>query len=264
MFTSIIENQNKSNIVWINYDLYADKLFNSGNKNIWQNATTFISVFKQAQTLLKSDLISIDTIPFYEQWLNENNSLIESLRKLNDRKLIRQFFSLEEPKKRITEVLKGIEHLYGNQLPIGIVIPSANAFVNIAKDIFDIEIEINARLLNSFTMYIADFLRSFSTNNITFVVIDEVEENDENYKSVINISEHYNWIVGFLNRKIMKISFPKINVEFNIADDLLKIEEKLSLENKKKGTWYVHISPNIEPEIVLDKIKLLKGELKYE
>lgn len=257
MFSSIFNGQKKSNIVWINYSLYANRLFNSGKDNIWENTATFISVYKQAQTLLQSDMISIDTIPFYKQWIKTNENIQENFKELNPRNLIKHFFNLEEPKQRIVEVLKGIEHSYGNKIPIGLVIPSAKVFSEIVNNIFNIKLELNERIVNSFTMYTADFLRTFSENNITFIIINDIKENDKSYASVLNVSEHYDWEVGFLNKDTNSIYFSNKNVVFKMIDDLLSLEE-VQLENNSRQ-WYVNISPNIEPEVVLDKIKLLKG-----
>src|SRR4051794_34346992 len=96
--------------IWLDSIDYANRLFNQGNQNIWSNPVTFLSVFGQGQSLLRSDVISLPLLPFYTHWLTEYPEELDALKGKKMKIIFKKILSLNPPKQIVQEVLTGICH----------------------------------------------------------------------------------------------------------------------------------------------------------
>lgn len=255
---------------------------------MWSNEDTYISIFSQGQSLIKSDVLSISIHNFYRTWLSNNMDLLQDYAEKKTTFILKKILATDEPKGVIKKVLSGIENLYNGSKPVALVVPSPQMWLtwlysNIRPDevpsLGENEIEATA-------MYLAEYLREYSSNGLSTIVLEEDDRSSVAssemlalYKPVINIARHYQWSTGLL---INRTSHNEVKKNDDIDFFLMKGSDlsELSLllkENDRIGGglnalfWsgqqidtgsitlvYGEIPENADPETVLAQLKIIR------
>lgn len=267
---------------------YANLLFNNGNKDIYLKPATFISVFTQGEGLLKPDLLSIHVNPFYDVFLNENKELVDSWKGRKPSLTFKKALALEEPKLIISEIVTALKSLYSKQLLI--TIDSPQKWFHQIQEVINPEKAESLSLddLEKASMYIAEFLRSFSTLGVNAIVLREEKKSDfsndevlSSYQPILNVANHYKWPLGIqFDQGILEPSDISDKVNFYLFQsidlaEISRLQDKglsvggglnngfwsgyLEETYTRKGLLFGKIPPDAEPEIVLEQLNALQA-----
>lgn len=192
--------------IWLDYLDYANRLFAAGRDDLLHNPSTYISVISQGQGLLKSDVIFIHMNDFYRSFIQSHSTVAESWVGKKPTFAIKKTLALEEPKQIVTEVLKGLQSLFYGSKPIVITIDSPKAWIQWLHQMVlpNEQLHFNADELEGVSVYLAEFLRNFSTFGVSAIVINEGKESYLDHmqllsccQPILNIAKHYQWLVGY-------------------------------------------------------------------
>ncbi|MEH7483166.1 hypothetical protein V7157_19290, partial [Neobacillus drentensis] len=173
--------------------------------------------------------------------------------------------------------------LYGDQYPIVLMVPSPQKWMIWLKEQLNLESKLTSDEIDAATMYVADFLRSFSTLGISGITLMEqtnfsieLTECLGIYESIFNVAEHYHWALGFhveeFQQELIKLQekaefvlfersqegiHPNGNAFGGFGPDFWSgYKEKLPIP--KIGLVYGSIPEDANPEIVLDTLTSLR------
>ncbi|WP_240377142.1 hypothetical protein [Bacillus piscicola] len=191
--------------VWINFIPYAERLFSAGRDDLWNNSDTFISVYSQGQGLIRSDVLSIPAGDVYMDLIQREEELFQPWMGKKPTFSLKKLLALEEPRGFLTDVLTALQNLYRGDLPVVLVVPSPQTILQILHEKVrpDQEVTIQEHDIEAASMYLAEYLRKFSTLGLSAIVIKEEEpaygklsETLSLYEPILNIAQHYQWSVG--------------------------------------------------------------------
>lgn len=281
---------NSNGTIFLDFFDYANVLFNNGKEDIYLNPETFISVYSQAERLLSPDILDIYASPFYRSFLDQESEMIESWKGRRTSLALKKTFGLDKPKTVLSEIINAMKSLYPNH-PLVLTIDSPQKWLQQTHKLVNPEQEENLSLdeLERGAMYIAEFLRSFSTLGVNGVVLREFDESTlaheevlSSYQPIINVINHYKWPLGILFEKgIIQSSDISNKVDFYLfqSTDFSEVstfwEENLLVggglntdfwmgnqkvdRNLRKGLYFGKIPPKAEPETVLTQLKALRS-----
>lgn len=275
--------------IWLNMLQYANKIFANGSKDLWLSPTNFISVYSQGQELLKSDVLSIPVLDVYENYIQDRQTLIDEWQQEDIGSVIESLFSLEEPKQFIVDVLQGLQNLYTEVYPLVVEVPSPQRWLNWLNERLNMKglAPLNEDDIEFTSMFLADYLRDFSTLNIAAVLIVERDVSiDLNnslslYQPILNVVKHFQWSVGIdPGNEVVNVNELNDQIKFMLLgnhsiSDLHKhwqngdkvggglnksfwLEKEHDKEVFVSGVVYGEIPPNAYPEQVLHKLKMLR------
>lgn len=277
--------------VWLDFIRYAKRLFSGGRNDIWQNPNTFLSVFSQGQGLLRSDVLSIPVGEVYLKLLERESGLVEEWSGKRPTFVLKKLLALDEPRKFITEVLDGLQNLYRGVHPIVLTLPSPQKWLQWLHKVVrpGQEISINNDDVEAAAMYLAEYVRAFSTSGLAAIVLEEpddpvfhIKEAITLYQPIVNLANHYQWSVGIsLSGTTIEFSEGDYEVDFYLLanSDPVTIsrywEKGLNSggglnrdfwsgkQNVPKpyhnGFAYGEIPKEAEPELVLSQLKKLRS-----
>ncbi|MER2105915.1 MAG: hypothetical protein ABS949_03170 [Solibacillus sp.] len=231
---------------------------------------------------MQSDVLQIPVEPVYVNYLKKGDFAQEWAGK-KPTFLLKKLLVLEEPKQFMHEVLTSIQTTHLATTPVVIVLPSPQCWlkqlqqvVNPGQDarISEDDVEIAA-------MYMAEYVRLFSTLGIAAIVLDEKQlplGMLPLYQPLFNVARHYQWLVG-LKQETSDGELGQLMdfVDFLLVDNI-GFTELLSCQENKfpiggglnrdfwlatsqvtaiKGLLYGEIPPDAEPENVLSQLKVL-------
>jgi hypothetical protein len=206
--------------VWLDFIPYAKRLFSSGRNDMWQNPDTFLSVYSQGQGLLRSDVLSIPVGQVYLNVLERESGLVEEWAGKRPTFALKKLLALDEPREFLKEVLAGVQSLYRGSQPIVLTLPSPQLWLQwLHTEVRPgQEISINCDDVEAAAMYVAEYVRAFSTSGLAAVVLEEPvdpvihhKEAINLYQPIVNLANHYQWAVG--------LSLSGTTVEFSEGDD---------------------------------------------
>lgn len=273
---------------WLDLLVYANQLFANGRDDLWKNPDTFLSVFGQGQMLLQSDVLHIPLENVYVDLLEKGDFVHEWAGK-KPTFLLKKLLALDVPKEFMREILTNIQNSHMASKPIVIVIPSPQCwleqlqqYVNPGK-----EVAISEDDIESAAIYMAEYIRFFSTLGVAAIVIDEKDNHLLSlvevlplYQPLINVGRHYQWLIGLKQETSSEEVDHLINhVDFILIDNI-GFTELLSYWEKKfpiggglnrdfwlaeckendpiiKGLLYGEIPNDAKPENVLSQLKVL-------
>jgi hypothetical protein len=277
--------------VWLDFIPYAKRLFSGERNDIWQNPDTFLSVYSQGQGLLRSDVLNIPVGEVYVRLLERESGLVEEWEGKRPTFALKKLLALDEPREFLREVLAGLQNLYRGVQPIVLTLPSPQKWLQWlhTKVRPGQEISINSDDVEAVAMYLAEYVRAFSTSGLAAVVLEEpadpVIQHKEAiplYQPIVNLANHYQWSVG--------ISLSGATVEFSEGDDEIDFYlmsnadpaaisgywekglniggglnrnfwsgEQNVLPLSDRGFAYGEIPEEAEPEMVLSQLKKLRS-----
>jgi hypothetical protein len=187
--------------LWLKSSGYARRLLLGPEGDPWIAAPKYLAFFTQAQTLLNPDVAVIDVGDLYRSHLRRHPGLAAEM---GARKRavfpLRKLLDEEEPRRLLAEVVEAVlAHLRGRQ-PLVLSMPSPRAWLaeaaagaGLSAIADDEEADEDA------AMYIADLLRSLSSQAIGGVLFEEPGEDEiaagalACYRPLLNIAAHYRW-----------------------------------------------------------------------
>src|SRR5699024_7607360 len=106
----------------------------------------------------------------------------------------------EEPKQFLSDVLEGLHNLFTGTLPLVVDVPSPQSWLKWINEFSrpqeDQEMPITEDDVEFASMFLADYLRYFSTINISAIVLIEedpkieLEKSLPLYQPILNVMEH--------------------------------------------------------------------------
>jgi hypothetical protein len=283
--------------IWLNFIDYAKRLFAEGKQDLWQDPALLISVYSQAQGLLQSDVIHFPVNQVYDSWLEAYSTEIEKWMGKRPTFVLKKILALEEPRNILLEVLSGFTELNRDAKPFALSLGSPQQWLQWISSMVrpGEESSISSDDVDGAAMYLADYLRNFSTAGISSIVLEEVAnppfdmaEALELYQPILNLAGHYQWSVGFsfpgeapkctvFNDKIDFTLFR----ESNMSSLLPYWQEEAAVGGGLNQAFWTHkgagdrsvlpvqgllfgtIPENAEPEIVLERLKELRQATKH-
>ncbi|MBI5920222.1 MAG: hypothetical protein HY847_01085 [Betaproteobacteria bacterium] len=194
--------------VWLDFYAYAANLLAKGNLP-WLDQAQFVSFLATAQSLLRSDVISLPLESLAEALLDDD---LRAAMKAKSRPGFPLRTLLQDAKLRdtVTGLLVPLRASHPG-LPLSLLLPSprrwlAGAYQSAHGEALDPEVAGDNDEIDSAAVYLADFLRCFADSNIDALLLlenpGEAPSGAEQwacYDPVINIAKHYRWQVGVLD-----------------------------------------------------------------
>ncbi len=204
--------------VWLDFHDYANKLFAQDAEDFWLNPMQYIFAVKQAQGMLRSDILSIPIIRFFENWLRIHPEALEKWKGKKPTFVCKKILTEEEPLQVLLEVTNGLKNLYPEQLPLVLVLSSPGQWLRLIQNHLSEEkaTSFDSEAIESVAIYLADFLRHFSTSGISAILFEDQDDElvclnewGELVQPVINVGKHYQWSTG-------------IRLKSDVAEDVLQ------------------------------------------
>jgi hypothetical protein len=283
--------------IWLDFIDYAKRLFAEGKQDLWQNPALLISVYSQAQGLLRSDVFHFPLNQIYAFWLDAHSTEMEKWRGKRPTFVLKKMLALEEPRNILLEVLSGLTELNRDAKPFVLSLGSPRQWLQwISRMVRPGEDpSISGDDVDSAAMYIADFLRNFSTAGISAIVLEETEnplldmaEMVELYQPILNLAGHYQWSVGFsFLGEVPKCTVFNDKVDFmlfgesDISSLLPYWQEEAAIGGGLNQAFWTHkgdgdrsvlpvqgllfgtIPEDADPEFVLERLKELRQSTKH-
>ncbi|MBV1919517.1 MAG: hypothetical protein KUG73_02455 [Pseudomonadales bacterium] len=279
--------------VWVDAWDYGNKLLNKGQPAPWHDIAAIIAHIKQLQSLVNSDIVTLEVGDFYSAWLRFNPDLLHAMgQKRRLGYALRTMLADQDARKQLKEIIDALCESYCDK-PVVLAIPSpkqwiASAYCT-AKDIDSVDISWDDA--ESASMYVADFLRCFSGCGISGLLIrdntDQGPASDAEvarYQPVLNVAEHYRWqcildgcphsyipnpVTG-INFSLRRRQFSQLSLQQHQSQQppppftALKLTAQDWTEHpssvKPDGTCcYVCIPSDAIPETVLEKLTHLRA-----
>lgn len=264
--------------LWIDAWQYGQQLLNKGRTAPWDDVGALVSYQRQLQGLVNSDVVSIQADDFYQHWLETHPALKASMGE--KRRLgyaLRTLLAAPDAKAQLLEIVNAMCDCYPNH-PVVLVVPSPKRWMELAyctaqgTDSVDISWED----AESASMYMADFLRTFSDTGLSGILLrDEQGEgpcNDaqlEAYRAVYNTAGHYRWAVildgcskGFVPAAGAGVSFTLGDTAGEQSGLRLGVERWDCLppvNYSGHGFLYLEIPASAIPEQVLELLSRLRS-----
>jgi hypothetical protein len=206
-FSSIVSAppSGRTTAVLIDHERYAQTVILQGRAIPWTDPIAYSQFMGQAQGLLRPDTTLLDLGAFYDHALASNRSLAASLAArsrmgyalktlLGDAKTATAAFDLATVIAQTART------------PLVVQIPSPMLWLartHVASGAGAIT-ALGAEHAENAAMYVADWLRRFSTLRLSLLLLDErwpgaeqlCEVDGAVYTPVLNITEHYRWTLG--------------------------------------------------------------------
>ena len=193
--------------LWVDAWDYWNRLLNKDSVNKgqpppWHDIAAIIVHIKQLQSLVDSDVVTLEVGDFYTSWLRTHPRLLHAMG--DKRRLgyaLRTMLAEQEAREQLKDIVDALCESCRDK-PVVLAIPSpkqwiANAYCA-AKGVSTVDISWDDA--ESASMYVADFLRSLSECAISGLLIrDKINQGPASdselarYQPVLNVAEHYRW-----------------------------------------------------------------------
>ncbi len=277
--------------VWVDAWDYGSQLLNKKQPPPWCDVAAIIAHIKQLQSLVNSDILTLEVGNFYTTWLHTHPALLHAME--DKRRLgyaLRTMLAEPGPREQLKDIINALCESY-REKPIVLAMPSPKQWIAIAhcaaKNIDGVNIEapdISWDDAESASMYIADFLRSFSECAISGLLIrdytDQGPASDAEvarYQPVLNVAEHYRWQCILDGCPQNYVPNPNTGISFSLRESQQSQQSqqfphpfsalKLSAQDwtqhppiieQGNACYYVCIPADAIPEAVLEKLSRLR------
>ncbi len=211
------EKHPKQHAMWVDAWDYGNQLLNKSSLNKdslnkgqslpWHDIAAIVAHIKQLQNLVNSDIVTVEVGDFYTSWLRSHPTLLNAMGE--KRRLgyaLRTMLAELGAREQLKDIINALCETYRDK-PVVLAIPSPKQWIAsaycAAKNIDGVDVEalnIDWNDAESASMYVADFLRSFSECAISGLLIrDDADQGPASdaevarYQPVLNVGEHYRW-----------------------------------------------------------------------
>lgn len=190
--------------LWLDYDSYAGALLANGNVP-WLDVDALVGWMRKAQSLLKSDVVTVPVAAVVEQWLGAHSELRTAM--AAKRRVVFPLKTLLADvalRRHLVDLAKALRSSFPKP-PLMLALPSPRLWVaqTSAQAHPGEAVEIDADAVDGAAAYIADFLREFAECGIDGIVLLESPESEpasaedlQLYQAVFNVAAHYRWDAG--------------------------------------------------------------------
>lgn len=261
--------------LWLDFLAYANRLFNGNKGNLFGDASQFLSVYRQGQGLLQSDVVSIQMDDFYGAWLNSNADVMESWKGKKPTFILKKLLAEQNPKEILTEIMTGLTTLYPGH-PFVLVLSSPQKWLQWIEQIIPGK-PWEHEDVDTATMYLADFLRNFSTISLSAILLKEgvdpsigIKEAMTYYQPILNVAKYYNWAIG-IEHDWSDDELPMDEIDYYLYSEMVLdssvggrlnkeywLNQKPFSELETMCLYYGTIPEDTKPEWVLEKIKEIR------
>ena len=262
-------------LIWLDAEEYGSRVVLNGKPFPWNNPTEFVSGYGQVQSLLKANVAPIHLGRFLHSWLAANSpALTEMSGKKRVRFAIKRLLGMEGQRQVIREIVSAL--CESRSEPVVLVLPPNGELINWANskangaepvNLTDIDID-------SVSVYLADFMRSFSGLNIAGVLVELPHGEEVNpdllelYSPIINVAKHYHWALGMAVSGA-GVQDPEEKLQFVVSDQAAETITGLIQNDAfwrgEPCNWkaphfvYATVPPDMTPELVLDRLAEMHG-----
>lgn len=265
-------------VLWLDYVDYAGRLL-ADDEVPWLDVGAYLAWQRQAQSLLRSDVLMLPVGAVCDAWLAAHPELREAMAS-KSRTMFPLKTLLADPGLRahLTELVTGLRGSFAD-LPLALACPSPRAWV---ADAYaqahgaDAEAEVGEDEIDSAAVLLADFMRQFGESGIDVLLLQETADREpdtladvELYQPVLNIATHYRWEVGLyapggrypggtagLGFVIAPQALPGARAGRLIAPDYWT--GSAPAEVLEAGLSFSRIDPAAAPETVLERLAQLR------
>jgi hypothetical protein len=268
-------------LIWLDAEDYGSVVLRNGKPFPWTNPTEFISSYSQLQSLLRPDVIPVNLGSFLSAWLDANPAALNEMSgKQRTRFALRKLLAMEAPRIVIREIVSALCESVPQ--PVVLVLPENSALIKWANRAANNapEAKITDIDIDTVSVYLADFLRTFSGLNVAGVLVQFREGaavNDELldlYSPIINVAKHYHWALAVQVEAPALLSDTHEQIDLVISDhcdshatvlgDDFWQQETISgsVTRGTTGLYFSHVPPYMQPEAVLEQIALLGAQCR--
>ncbi len=194
-----------SKLLWLDDADYSAALL-AGGAPPWLDATAYVAWRRKAQSLLKSNVIAVPVARIFSSWLANDAPLrAASGAKTRANFPLKTMLAAADLRRYLAEIIAGLRSSFP-MMAVALVCPSPRAWVGDAYHwAFGdaAEIEVGEDEVDAATLHSADFLREFGGSGIDTVLLEESAQSEpattveiEWYRSVLNVGTHYRWDMG--------------------------------------------------------------------
>lgn len=275
--------------LWLQSSAYTRRLLlGAADADPWESAASYLAYFSQAHGLLKADVAVVEVGELFAASAVRAGGLADQLgKRVKPTTALRKLLESETAQAILSEVLEAVSaHLRG-QAPLVISIPSPHAWMLQANQLAGVDTAIELDDAEDAAMYVADLMRSVSTQPISGVLLTEADDEAwtpellQRYRSVINVAHHYHWSLAL---RLPKAAQPEAAAlgDFDIAiaqagqpvasemglgiDVSSHCAQALQAEAAPdvptlaaRQFYFSDIDPNAQPEAVLELVKNLRA-----
>ncbi len=264
--------------VWLDSLVYGRRVILGGAEIPWSRPAEFLNFHRQAHDLLRPSVATLQVGAFYEAWLVVRPEALQSM--AGKKRLgfaLKQLLADEEPRRLVCELLRVLRSAYSST-PMVVSIPSPRRWVaSIHRRANRIDaVAISEDDVESASMYVTDWVRSFAESSIDGLLLEEERGNDQTsaqalatYQPVINAAKYYRWALGVLSQGTHYAQGPLEGVDFLITDADCEADITGRVlpdsfwagENPpmlRKGFYYLRVPEDALPERVLERLALLR------
>lgn len=271
--------------LWIDFNAYARELLLAEGENPWTSPAAYISFYGQAHGLVKADVVTLNVWDLFQHWMREDKGAIPSMAgKRRVTAALKVMLAAYPPRELLAEVITAMSNNYGGNIPIILVMPSPKSLlVKAHKAANGVDVEPDEMNIDTASMYVADYLRYFSTTDLSGVLLTEspalMPASGAEigwYQPIFNVAGHYRWSVG-IQLPVMDKNFEiPAAVDFSISPahseagpGIRGVDITQSLWEGRgtggammpeKGFYYLSIPAGLKPESVLETLSKLRGD----
>lgn len=191
--------------LWLDYERYAAGLL-AGGVAPWLDTAACVAWMRKAQSLLRSDVITLPVASVCAAWLAQEESLRSALAaKRRTVFALKTLLSDEPLRAHLLDLAQALRLTFAGQ-PLALCCPSPQAWI---VDAYrqahgaEAEVEPDADDIDSATLYLADFLRVFGNVNLDLLLLQESAAASaidgatvDAYRAALNVAANYRWDIG--------------------------------------------------------------------
>lgn len=190
--------------LWLDYGAYAARLL-AGGSVPWLDADAANGWVRKAQSLLKSDVVTLPVEAVIEAWLGTHPELITAMGAKRRTVYALKTLLADEPlRAHLAGLAKVLRSSLGGS-PLVLALPSPRLWIGLAYAQANAgeAAEVDADAVDGAAAYVADFLRGFAEVGLDGLLLEEsvdsVPASAEDlrlYQAVFNVAAHYRWDIG--------------------------------------------------------------------
>jgi hypothetical protein len=187
------------NRLWLDYGAYAGKLLARGGAP-WLELDAAVDWMRKAQSLLKSDVITLPVATVVTQWLNAHPALRSAMAAKHRTSFPLKTLLAEAPLRAHLVQLAGALRTVFPKAPLALALPSPQHWLALAWAQAHAEdpLEIDEDAIDGAAAYMADFLRELAGCGIDVLLLEEsrAAPDLQLYQALFNVAAHYRWELG--------------------------------------------------------------------
>lgn len=272
------QTEQKNGYLWLNAHAFAEYILCGGRALPWVDATHFADVYKQLQGILAVERLSVPLVGFLDSWVTRNRYVLTTMAGEKHvcvaiKRLLTNSAMREELKDLFSEVCAVVEAEVMLELPSNTSLVSwANRQANPeAAPLVLTDLDID-----STSVYLADTVRELKAAGIGGVVSTiadadiDVGATAGHYQPLSNVAANYHWRFAFrrpIQNRSSAFDADGITVLGPVSTPAQSVvtlptefwQQAQSSAGKAAECYYSELPAFAEPDVVRQKIRLLKG-----